>query len=176
VALDVELTTVGGRWLRHTPAGVDPAARPVPADDNRWQRGTVVDALYLCEEAECVWADWYRHLAERAIPPQLALPRDLWSYEVAGLGVADLRTPERLARVGLPAPLPGRAGWPAFQAVGEQLYADGCPGLIAPSAARPRSLSLCVFLATPTLPASVVPHPPPERVDQPPAPPTGMRT
>jgi hypothetical protein len=176
VALELELTTVRGRWLRHTPAGADPAARPIPADDNRWQRGSVVDALYLCDETDCVWAEWYRHLAERAIPPQPALPRDLWSYDVAEVEVADLRTPERLAAVGLPVPQPGRGGWPVFQTVGEQLYADGYAGLLAPSAARPQSLVLCVFLATPAVPGTVVPHPPPERVDQPRAPPTGMRT
>ena len=94
MALDVELTTVRGRWLRHTPAGVDPALRPVPADDNRWQRGTFVDALYLCDEVACVWAEWYRHLAERGIPPQMALPRDLWSYGV------DALTPRLLLTVG----------------------------------------------------------------------------
>ena len=165
-----------GRWLRHAPAGADPKARPVPAADNRWQRGTVVDALYLCDEADCVWAEWYRHLAELAIPPQAALPRDLWSYEIAGIDVADLRTPERLARVGLPVPQPGRTAWPAFQRVGEQLHSGGCAGLIAPSAARPQSVVLCLFVATPLLTAVVVPDPPPTRVDQPPAPPTGMRT
>jgi hypothetical protein len=176
VALDVELTTVRGRWLRHTPAGANPATRPMPADDNRWQRGTVVYALYLYDEASCVWAEWYRHLAERAIPPQAALPRDLWTYEIAGIEVADLRTPERLTRVSLPVPQPGRTGWTAFQAFGEQLHTDGCAGLIAPSAARPQSLVLCLFLATPLLPAGVVPNPPPTRVGQSPAPSTGMRT
>lgn len=135
-----------------------------------------MDALYLCEETTCVWAEWYRHLAERAIPPQLALPRDLWGYEIAGLVVADLRKPEQLASVGLPVPEPGRAGWPTFQSVGEQLFAEGCAGLLASSAARPQSVALCVFLATLTLPAAVVPQPPPERVAEPPAPPTGMRT
>ncbi len=176
MALDVELTTVGGRWLRHTPAGVEPTARPVPADDNRWQRWSVVDALYLCEEAACVWAEWYRHLAERGIPPELALPRDLWTYEIEALEVADLRTAERLARVGLPQPQPGRRSWPTFQAVGEQLHTDGFAGLLAPSAARPRSVVLCVFLPSGTLPTELVHQRPPERVDNVPAPPTGMRT
>lgn len=176
MALDVELTIVRGRWLRHIPAGADPAARPVSAGDNRWQRGSAVDALYLCDETACVWAEWYRHLAERAIPPRMALPRDLWSYTVTDLEVADLRTPERLATVGLGVPQPDRDGWPPFQAVGAQLHADGCAGLLAPSAARPQSVVLCVFLPTSTLPAGLVVQPPPERVEQPPAPPTGMRT
>jgi hypothetical protein len=105
VALDVELTTVQGRWLRHTPAGADPALRPAPTDDNRWQRGSVVDALYLCDEPACVWAEWYRHLAERGIPPQRALPRDLWRYEVDALEVADLRTADFLPGGALPGKL-----------------------------------------------------------------------
>jgi hypothetical protein len=176
VALDVELTTVRGRWLRHTPAGVDPALRPVPADDNRWQRGTFVDALYLCDEVACVWAEWYRHLAERGIPPQMALPRDLWSYGVDALKVGDLRTAERLARVGLPLPVPGRRGWPAFQAVGERMHADGFAGLVAPSAARPENFVLCVFLPSDALPGNLRPAGSPERVNQVPVPPTGMQT
>jgi len=176
VALDVELTTVQGRWLRHTPAGADPALRPAPTDDNRWQRGSVVDALYLCDEPACVWAEWYRHLAERGIPPQRALPRDLWRYEVDALEVADLRTADRLVRVGLALPTPGRRGWPAFQAVGEQLHSNGYAGLVAPSAARPQSLVLCVFLPGGALPGKLRPAGPPERVDQVPVPPTGMQT
>ena len=173
--LDVELTTVRGRWLRHTPAGVDPDGRPVgvPADDNRWQRGQAVDALYLCHDVECVWAEWYRHLAERGIPPQASLPRDLWTYDIGGFEVVDLRTPEQLTRVGLSEPVPGRRSWPPFQAVGEQLHAEGHTGIVAPSAARPKSAVLCVFVPVPD---AVQPRRPPERVDRVPPPPTGMRT
>ena len=175
MALDVELTTVSGPWLRHTPAGANPATRPIPADDNRWQRGKVVDALHLCQAVACVWAEWYRHLAERGIPPQLALPRDLWPYEIDGLEVADLRTSHRRMRVGLPEPLPGRRSWPLFQGVGEQLYSEGFAGLLAPSAARPQSVVLCVFLPTMTIPDTLRPLRP-ERIDHVPPPPTGMRT
>lgn len=114
-----------GVWLRHTPAGADPARRPVPPEDSRWQHGDVVDALYLCGDEGGVWAEWYRDLAERSIPPQAALPRDLWSYEIALGAVADLRTSE------------------------------GCAGVLAPSAAKPGSLILCVFLPDPTLPGAI---------------------
>ncbi|MDA8282834.1 MAG: hypothetical protein M0Z42_05935 [Actinomycetota bacterium] len=38
----------------------------------------------------CVWAEWYRHLAEAAIPPASALPRDLWWHQITDLQVADL--------------------------------------------------------------------------------------
>jgi hypothetical protein len=159
--LDVEATTADGLWLRHTPAGHDPARRPIPPDDNRWQRGDVVDALYLCADEAGAWAEWYRHLAERGLPPRAALPRDLCTYEIAPLTVADLRTSDRLARVGLPAPAPGRRTWPPFQDVGEQLHQEGFAGLLTPSAARPATLILCVFLPDPALREALVARRPP---------------
>lgn len=175
--LDIERTTVQGRWLRHAPAGFEPATRPRPPGDNRWQRGDVVDALYLCADVNCVWAEWYRHLAERGVPPQRALPRALWTYEInPPLEVADLSTLERLATVGLPEPSPGRNTWPQFQSVGERLYRDGLPGLLAPSAARPQSHVLCLFLPERTPPAEVVLRRPPKLIAEIPPPPTGMRT
>lgn len=149
--------------------------RPRPAADSRWQRGEVVDALYLAKEEATLWAEWYRHLAERGVPPLRALPRDVWRYRVPRLKVADLSTPGRLARVGLAPPAPGRRGWPAYQAVGEALHDEGWPGLLAPSAARPEGLVLCLFVDDPArLPAG--PVPPPRAVVEPPAPPTGLRT
>lgn len=176
MALDLERTTVQGRWLRHTPTGVNPAARPVPPDDNRWQRGHVSDALYLCQDVDCVWAEWYRHLAERGVPPQRSLPRDLWTYEIDLLEVADLSTAPRLARIGLSEPRPGRRSWPPFQAVGEQLYREGFAGLLAPSAARPESLVLCVFIPGGDPPDQVALRGPARRVEEVPVPPRGMRT
>jgi RES domain len=175
LALDVDPSTVAGRCLRHVPAGANPARRPEPPDDNRWQRGHVVDALYLADSEACVWAEWYRHLAERALPPQVALPRDLWRYDIASIEVADLTSAARLARVDLPLPQPGRRGWAAFQAVGEQLRNEGWRGLVAPSAARPTSRVLAVFVSNTGVPDEVraVDR---TRIDDPPAPPTGMRT
>jgi RES domain-containing protein len=104
----------------------------------------VVDALYLAESEATVWAEWYRHLAEHGIPPDRALPRDLWRWR-ADVEVADLRTEEKLAEVGLPVPTPGRPTWPPFQATGEQAWREGWRGLVAPSAARPAGLTLCLF-------------------------------
>jgi len=146
-----------------------------PPPDNRWQRGDVVDALYLGDTPETVWAEWYRHLAELGVPPGRQMPRELWEWRIRGV-VADLSGAERLARVGLPLPRPGRASWPAFQAVGEALAGEGWHGLVAPSAARPAGQVLCLFRAedgSPMLDAVVVGS---ERVDDPPAPPTGMTT
>ena len=177
MALDVEAVTVEGTGLRHVPAGADPAIRPVPPSDNRWQRGRVVDALYLADSPECAWAEWYRHLAERAIPPHVALPRDLWRYTVTVISfqVANLADPDRLSRVNLPPPQPGRRSWPPYQAVGEQLHHEGWPGLLAPSAARPASTVLVVFLYNGSIPTDVAATNY-TRMEDPPIPPTGMRT
>lgn len=173
MALDVDAATVRGRWVRHTPPDADPVGYGRPPDDNRWQRGHRADALYLADSEPCAWAEWYRHLAERGFPPSAGLPRDLWHYTVGDLEAADVSTLERLSRLGLSLPRPGRRSWPAFQAVGEQLHADGWSAILAPSAARPANLVLCLFLphAADTLrPQARV------RVSTAPPIPTGMRT
>jgi hypothetical protein len=103
------------------------------------------------------------------------LPRDHWRYRVPWLDVADLTTADRLSRVGLGPPTPGRRTWPPYQAIGETLWSEGWPGLLAPSAARTDGPVLCLFVEDPaTLPAE--PVPPPRVITEPPAPPTGMRT
>ncbi|MDA8038093.1 MAG: RES family NAD+ phosphorylase [Actinomycetota bacterium] len=175
MTLDVDPTRATGRWWRHVPAGADPLRRPSPPGDNRWQRGSIIDALYLAEGVACVWAEWYRHLAEAAIPPGSALPRDLWRYRITGLEVADLSDAARLARVGLSTLRPGRWGWHPYQAVGEQLHEDGWRGLVASSAAHPTSLVLVVFIPRGAHPDDVVPIAS-TQVGDVPVPPTGMRT
>jgi hypothetical protein len=175
VALDVDAVGVEGAWLRHVPHSADPAVRPQPVGDNRWQRGTVVDALYLARDEETLWAEWYRHLAERGLPPLRQLPRDLWRFHVDPLEVADLSDENRLGLARLPMPVPGRKTWRRFQLVGERLWREGWPGLLAPSAARPAGAILCLFVGDPSVhPAE--PVPPPTLVTEPPAPPSGMRT
>ena len=172
---DVEGRRVTGFWLRHQPAGGLPLARRDPPPDSRWQRGAIVDALYLADSEATTWAEWYRHLAELGLPPAMAMPRDLWRWRVDA-EVADLSRADRLAAVGLPLPRPGRRSWPAFQAVGEALAADGWAGLLAPSAARPDGRTLCLFRGPDGVAAHARPLPPPRRVDAPPPPPTGMVT
>lgn len=161
--------------VSHVAASIDPDQRPFPPGDNRWQRGRVIDAVYLADSPVCAWAEWYRHLAEAAVLPAVALPRDLWRYQVAPLQVPDLSDIDRLVRAGLPSPHPGRRGWPAFQAIGEQIYREQWPGLLAPSAARPANHVLAVFLPGGVAPAELVASEL-TRVAQPPVPPTGMRT
>lgn len=83
---------------------------------------------------------------QSAIPPLTALPRAVWSCEIKSMQVADLSSKEKLAKVRLAPPLPGRRQWPLFQRVGERLCREGWPGLLAASAARPDSQVLCLFL------------------------------
>jgi hypothetical protein len=146
----------------------------VPPGDSRWQRGDVVDALYLAGDEETMWAEWYRALAEGGVPPLRALPRDVWRYRVPALRVADLSDVERLARVGLAMPVPGRRNWPNYQAVGEAASREGWEGLVSVSAARPAGRVLCLFVDRGRVPAKAVGRR--RVVAEPPVPPTGMRT
>ena len=80
MATDVATVAVRGAWFKHTYPGSQPLPERKPPPDNRWQRGDVVDALYLAEAEETTWAEWYRHLAERMIPPLAQMPRELWTW------------------------------------------------------------------------------------------------
>ena len=173
--MDVGSTSVSGIWFRQIPAGGDVHREPDPPADSRWQRGEVVDALYFAESEETAWAEWYRVLAESGLPPKQALPRDLWRWEIALPQVADLSTPEKLERVGLPSPTPARSQWSAFQRVGEALWEEGWPALIAPSAARQEGRVLCVFRDARIVPGTT-PVPPPRAHEEPPRLPQGMTT
>ena len=79
-----------GVWFRQIPAGADPLSRPPDPPDGRWQRASVVGAIYFADSPATVWAEWYRWLAEAAIPPAMALPRDLWQWEIDLPRVADV--------------------------------------------------------------------------------------
>ena len=172
--LDVDPTPVRGVWFRHVPAGGEPLHRPERPADGRWQRGEVVEGLYLADSEGTAWAEWYRALAELALPPLRQLPRALWRFDVEVDRVADLSSPERLERVNLEPPIPDRRQWPAFQTVGETLFAEGWAGVLYAAAARAGALALCLFRTSDSLP-DVRPLPPPVRQDEPPAPPRGLR-
>ncbi len=174
--LDVDATAVTGIWWRHIPHDGDVWHRPRLAADGRWQRGSVNEAFYLAESPDTVWAEWYRLLAEYALRPSIHMPRDLWRWRARLARVADLSSAERLARVGLTVPPPGRDSWPAYQQVGQQLHAEGWPALIAPSAARPQDGRVLCCYRTAAVVEGLVPVPPPEVYDEPPAPPRGLRT
>jgi RES domain-containing protein len=173
--MPIDARHVGGTWWRQVPAGADVLYRPEEPPDMRWQHGEVVEGLYLADSPETAWAEWYRWLAEAGLPPKQALPRDLWRWDVALPRVADLSNAEQLAGLGLAVPRPGWREWSAFQGAGDRLYLEGWPALLAPSAARPSGQVLCVFRDR-DLPSGLRPVPPPDRFDEPPAPPTGMTT
>ena len=173
--MDAEAAPVEGTWWRQIPGGGDVHYSPPDPANSRWQRGAVIDALYFAESEQTAWAEWYRYLAEAGIPPMAALPRDLWRWDLELECVADLSDEDKLRRVGLPLPKPGRWSWPNFQAVGEALYSDGFTGLLAPSAARPIGQVLCVFRETIIVPGTT-PIPPPVHHEFPPLVPTGMTT
>lgn len=173
--MDVDAVDVSGLWWRHIPGGGDVLYLPEDPADNRWQRGSIIDALYFGDSETTVWAEWYRFLAEAGIPPMAALPRDLWRWEIDLDGIADLSDAGRLARVGLPVPKPGRFQWPVFQGVGHRLWAEGWRGLLAPSAARPSALVLCLFRQDREIDGTR-PLPPPTLHEFPPIVPSGMTT
>ncbi len=171
----VTARAVRGRFVRHAPHDSDPLHRPEPPPDGRWQRGELVGGLYLADEPATAWAEWYRHLAERGLPPEHAIPHDLhvWAVDVE---LADLSTGARLAAIGLPSPRPGRRTWASYQRVGEQLWRDGWAGVCAPSAARPEHMVICLFVG-PWPPAGANPLPGATiSVTAAPPPPRGMRT
>lgn len=174
MSLDVAAVAVRGHWVRHTYPGSQPLPERDPPPDNRWQRGEIVDALYLADGEDTAWAEWYRHLAERAIPPLAQMPRELWTWQV-DVEVVDLSSSEKLAAVGLDPPAPHRGDWRAYQRVGEQLSRDGWAGLVAPSAARMGGRVLCLFRDENGV-RGAYSLPSPRRVSDPPAPPIGLRT
>jgi hypothetical protein len=173
--LDVDATSVSGTWFRHIPAGADVLYEAHEPADNRWQRGSVVEGLYFADSEDTAWAEWYRRLAESALPPHQALPLDLWRWEISLPNVADLSDDGRLARVDLPALQPTRHQWPVFQPIGEQLHAEQWPALLAASAARPIGRVISVFRSATQVPGTT-PLPPPTTIEQPPVVPTGLRT
>jgi hypothetical protein len=174
VPLDVDPAPVHGVWFRHVPAGSEPLFRPERPADGRWQRGEVVEGFYLAASEETAWAEWYRAIAELAVPPMRQMPRDLWRFELDVDRVADLSSLKRLERVRLETPFPDRRQWPTFQTVGEQLFAGGWAGVLSASAARPESFALCMFRSSGRL-DGVRPLPPPIRHEEPPSPPRGLR-
>lgn len=175
MAGDIARVPVRGTWFREVASGLDPLALRRPPADGRWQRGDVVAATYLADAEETVWAEWYRALAEIAMPPRAWLPCELWRFSVDVTDVADLSAARLLRELGLEPPRPGRADWPRYQTVGEGLFERGFSGLIAPSAARPEGRVLCLFRTGADLPG-VRPAGRPRTIVEPPVPPRGLRT
>jgi RES domain-containing protein len=147
VSLSVSARSVKGAWIRHVPHKADLLGRASTPTDGRWQRGSTVGGLYLADTPDTATAEWYRVLAELGLSPQENVPYDQHRWRV-NLELADLSDAERLCAVDLDMPRPSRRTWQPYQQVGEQLWREGWTGLIAPSAARPESLIVCVFTHT----------------------------
>jgi len=160
LALDVDRVGVEGIWHRHLPHRDKVWWWSEPAPDGRWQRGSEVAGFYLADSRDTAWAEWHRQIEELALRPEDQLPRDLWRFEVDIDRIADLRSEEQLARVGLAFPAPKRREWPAFQSVGERLHYAGWRGLRAPSAAQPNGEIVCLFRKTEKI-DGLKPLPPP---------------
>jgi RES domain-containing protein len=174
MTVDIEAVPVTGIWFRHVPCDADPLGEGREPPAGRWQPAGLA-SVYVASDEGTMWAEWYRHLAEEAVPSLRSVPRDCWRLMVRLPRVADLSTRERLARAGLRVPRPGRETWPAFQELGAQLAGLGSHGVLSGSAARPSGRTLCVYLDS-APDAGVRPLPPAERISEPPAPPRGMRT
>jgi RES domain-containing protein len=173
--VDVDAIAVQGIWWRQAPHGGDPLFRADPPSDGCLQRGDTVGGLYFADNEQTAWAEWYRALAELAVPPDRQMPRDLWRWQVDVGSVADLSDVDRLVAVGLEAPRPVQRQWSAFQALGEGLWREGLRGILAPSAARPTCRVLCLFREAHEV-TGATPLRPPITYRHGPAPPIGMTT
>jgi len=174
MAVDIATVRLAGRWWRQLPAGLDPVRRPDPPRDARWQRGEVVDAVYLADSPETAWAEWYRWLAESGLPPRAGLPRDLWRVEVELDGVADLRSAGALAAIDLGAPRAARREYrPSREWVSASIARAGRRWSRRARRAQ-TGVVLCVFWPAPE--DALVDHRSHERVTEAPEVPRGLRT
>jgi len=174
-ALPAPRIHVRGEWFRITRVGSEPFVWTDEPADGRWQRGSVVRAIYLGDSEATVWAEWYRHTAEAGVPPSRRLPRAIWKVEVDLDDVADLTTEGVLAAHGIARLDPTRRQWPDTQPIGERYFRDGARALLAPSAARRGGRVLAVFRRGRGH-RGVTAVPPPQRFDRLPAIPRGLRT
>jgi RES domain-containing protein len=166
---------VAGTWWRITRAATDPLSWSAEPADGRWQKGSVVRALYLGDSEATCWAEWYRHTSEAGVPPGQRLPAAIWRIEVDVDDIADLTAPGILAGEGIARLDPTRRQWPKTQPVGVALWREGVRGVLAPSAAREGGKVLVIFRPAEWI-EGVRPVPPPKRFTKLPALPPGLRT
>ncbi len=136
------LTTLGHTHTHTAPgiAGIEPQS-----GRSRWLGPGRRGVYHLADRDETAWAELYRALAESRREPTGAMPRDLHRVEVSLDHVADLSTERSRRELGLPRMRATQTQWPAFQAVGERLAADGAQAILYRSAARTRAFA-CAFL------------------------------
>ena len=139
--------TSSALWLRHTSHGRDPRIRPSSRPKQPLAARDRRRRLYLADGETTMWAEWYRSLAELGIPPMHQLPRDVWRYRVRACRGSRPQAPKiALIASASRRPRPGGRRGGRIRRVGEQLWREGWAGLVAPSAARPEGLVLCVFV------------------------------
>lgn len=169
MAASIVRAPVKGTWARQVPAGGDAlATRPRRTPGRLHRPGEI--ALYLADTPQTAWAEWYRALAARAQNPADDVPRELYEVTVDLDDVIDLSSPRLRQEAALPARmLPSESQWPRFQRFATAMRAEGARGVLYSSAARTRSLCLCVFeagrggLRVDHEPVSVISPPPPPR-------------
>lgn len=166
---------VSGTWWRITRATLDPLFLAPEPSDGRWQRGSVIRAIYLGDDEATVWAEWYRHTSEAAVPPDQRLPVAIWRVDVEVEDVADLTAPGVLEAHGIESLAPKRKRWPPTQKIGESYWRDGARAVLAPSAARAGGRILAVFRTDEAV-QGLTPVPPPKRYRSLPPLPPGLRT
>jgi RES domain-containing protein len=166
---------VEGTWWRITRAATEPLFWSAEPADGRWQKGSVVRALYLGDSEATCWAEWYRYTSEAGVPPEQRLPAAIWRIEVDIDGIADLTAPGILAGEGIARLDPTRRQWPKTQPIGGALWREGARGVLAPSAAREGGRVLAIFRPAEAL-EGVRAVPPPKRFTKLPALPPGLRT
>jgi RES domain-containing protein len=166
---------VQGTWWRITRAATDPLFWSAEPSDGRWQKGSVIRALYLGDSEATCWAEWYRHTSEAGVPPEQRLPAAIWRMEVDVDEVADLTAPGILAGEGIARLDPTRRQWPKTQPIGVSLWREGARGVLAPSAAREGGRVLAIFRPAESI-DGVRAVPPPKRYSKLPALPPGLRT
>jgi len=166
---------IQGTWYRITRVDAEPFFWTEEPADGRWQRGSVVRAIYLGDSEATVWAEWYRHTSEAGVPPSRRLPRAIWRVEVDIDDVVDLSAEGVLAAHGIARLDPSRRQWPETQAIGERCFREGARAILAPSAARRGGKVLAVFRRGRGH-RGLTAAPPAQRFDKLPAIPRGLRT
>ena len=100
--MDVDAIAVAGIWWRQTPHGGDPLFGADPPSDGRWQRGETIGGLYFADNEQAAWAEWYRALAEFAIPPERQMPSASFVRPTSWRDAMPLRPPTTYRRAPVP--------------------------------------------------------------------------
>ncbi|MHB8691354.1 MAG: RES family NAD+ phosphorylase [Solirubrobacteraceae bacterium] len=163
---------VAGTRFRHVRSGAGALTAGREGDGRFHRPGCTV--VYLADSEATAWAEWYRWLAEWGQPPAEHLPRELHRITVDLDDVVDLSSTAAREAAGVPTRMrPAKSQWTSFQERADRWRGEGAEGVLYSSAARTRSLCLCVF-------ESGLEHlqivGEPIHVIAPPPPPRGLRT